>query len=116
MIEGDIFRIIVKVPEFGPSGNVKSRAQEAQEAQVDFAKWQIDLLIACFSGEKSGKELLKIAGHKTRTGNFKKGLQRLIDEKLLEWTIPDKPSSRLQKYRLTEKGRRVLTRMQGGAE
>ena len=24
---------------------------------------------------------------------------------MLEWTIPDKPNSRLQKYRLTAKGR-----------
>jgi ATP-dependent DNA helicase RecG len=27
---------------------------------------------------------------------------------LIEYTIPDKPTSRLQKYRLTEKGRTLL--------
>ena len=112
MIEGDIFRIVVKVPEFGVTDEIDSKAQveaqEAQEAQVDLAQWQLNLLIACFSGEKSGKELLKIAGYKTRTGNFKKGLDRLLDKNLLEWTVPDKPSSRLQKYRLTKKGRGYL--------
>jgi len=71
----------------------------------------LDLLIACFSGERSGKELLKIAGYKTRTGNFKKGLQRLIDKQLLEWTIPEKPSSQVQKYRLTEKGKGLLSHL-----
>lgn len=120
MIEGDIFRIIVKVPDFEAPDVAKSKMQseaqveaqeaqvEAREAQVELVKWQLDLLIACFSCEKSGKELLKIAGYKTRTGNFKKGLQNLIDKKLLKLTIPDKPSSRLQKYRLTEKGKSLL--------
>ena len=71
--------------------------------------WQKSILAACSQGEKTGKELLAVAGYRNRTGNFKKGLQYLVDEQLLELTIPDKPSSRLQKYRLTAKGRRTLS-------
>ena len=90
------------------------KAQEAQvEAQVELLKWQHDILTSCSSGEKTGRELLEIAGYSSRTGNFKKGLQRLLDYKLLELTVPDKPNSRLQKYRLTEKGRRVLAKSRG---
>jgi len=82
---------------------------EAQEAQVGLAKWQLDLLISCSAGEKTGQELMRVAGYKSRTGNFKKGLQCLVENELLELTIPDKPQSRLQKYRLTAKGRALLT-------
>jgi ATP-dependent DNA helicase RecG len=38
-------------------------------------------------------------------------LKPLLDGGLLEMTIPDKPRSSKQKYRLTEKGRRLLTQM-----
>ena len=30
-----------------------------------------------------------------------------MEDGILEWTNPDKPNSRLQKYRLTTKGRKV---------
>ena len=85
------------------------KAQEAQvEAQVDLLKWQKDILTSCSYDEKTGRELMEIAGYGSRTGNFKKGLQRLLDYKLLELTISDKPNSRLQKYRLTAKGRAIV--------
>jgi predicted transcriptional regulator len=35
-------------------------------------------------------------------------LDQLLTDGLLERTLPDKPKSRLQKYRLTEKGRAWL--------
>jgi ATP-dependent DNA helicase RecG len=81
---------------------------KAQEAQVDLLKWQKDILTSCSYDEKTGRELMEIAGYGSRTGNFKKGLQRLLDYKLLELTISDKPNSRLQKYRLTDKGRAIV--------
>ena len=54
---------------------------------------------------RSTKELLDEVGRSDRT-KFKRFVLRvLMDDGVLEWTIPDKPNSRLQKYRLTAKGR-----------
>ncbi len=89
---------------------------EAQETRVELAQWQRDLLHACLGDEKSGRDLLGAAGYASRTGNFKKGLQRLVDIGLLELTIPDKPNSSKQRYRITSLGLAWLyaSRSEGG--
>lgn len=35
-------------------------------------------------------------------------MRQLIEQEMVEYTIPDKPQSRFQQYRLTEKGKRIL--------
>jgi ATP-dependent DNA helicase RecG len=35
-------------------------------------------------------------------------MRSLLEKGFAAYTIPDKPNSRLQKYRLTEKGRQTL--------
>ena len=59
----------------------------------------------CSDRARSTPELLQFLGYKTRTGNFKRALTRLLDLGCLKMTIPDKPRSRFQKYRLTDKGK-----------
>lgn len=110
MIEGDVFRIIVKVPEFGPAGDVGKGAQEAQSRAQSGA--QSDRIIELLeSGSLSAAELVDGLGLKSKSGALKRSLQQLLDDGLAEYTIPDKPSSRLQKYRLTEKGKKALRRI-----
>jgi len=45
---------------------------------------------------------------KTKTGAIKRVIKDLLEQTLIEYTLPDKPNSRLQKYRLTEKGKRMI--------
>lgn len=47
-------------------------------------------------------------GHQSVSGELNKQIRRLLDGGLIELTIPNKPNSRLQQYRLTDKGRSVL--------
>jgi ATP-dependent DNA helicase RecG len=87
---------------------------EDHESHVELAPWQAALLAACRTEPKTLQELLAVAGYKSRTGNFKKGLQNLLEQRLLEPTIPDRPRSRGQKYRLTDLGRQMAGQVYSG--
>ncbi len=60
-----------------------------------------------------GKAQLSDAiGQKAISGQLNKIIRLLAADKTIERTIPEKPTSRLQKYRLTDKGRALLLQMQ----
>ncbi|MDO8897766.1 MAG: ATP-binding protein, partial [Bacteroidales bacterium] len=65
---------------------------------------QVEELIKTFTGEHTRQELqdkLKLANRE----NFRKNyLQSALEVELIELTVPEKPNSSKQKYRLTEKG------------
>ena len=60
------------------------------------------------SAEYGRKDLAAALGASSRTGYFGRMLAELVEDGLIELTIPEKPNSRLQKYRLTEKGRAIF--------
>ena len=47
-------------------------------------------------------------GHKGVSGELNKQVRHLRQRELIEMTLPDKPNSRLQQYRLTAKGEKLL--------
>ena len=65
-------------------------------------------MTAVMDGPLSMSEISAKVGRKQVTGALKRLAQDLLSEKFIERTIPDKPNSRLQKYRLTKKGREHL--------
>lgn len=71
------------------------------------------------SKEPLGKaSIAPLLGHKTISGELHKQIKRMVGMGLIEPTIPEKPTSRLQKYRLTERGNEVLGQLKkrGGGE
>jgi len=84
---------------------------EAQEAHVVLPGWEVAVLRLCGKQDATGSELLRAAGYSSRSGNFKRGLEKLLKAGFLVMTIPDKPRSSKQHYRLTELGREALRRL-----
>ncbi|MCF7838472.1 MAG: putative DNA binding domain-containing protein [Candidatus Marinimicrobia bacterium] len=68
----------------------------------------MQMILASINLPASTPDILKALGYPRRTRNYSAAMNSLLDAGLIEMTIPDKPRSRLQKYRLTEKGRRLL--------
>jgi ATP-dependent DNA helicase RecG len=60
------------------------------------------------AGNKTRKELLQKIGLANKTENFEKYLKVFMEIGLIEWTIPDRKTSKLQQYRITEKGKKLL--------
>jgi ATP-dependent DNA helicase RecG len=56
----------------------------------------------------SSSELTATLGLDTKTGAFKRAIKELLQKQLIEYTLPGKPNSRLQKYRLSDKVRALL--------
>jgi hypothetical protein len=61
--------------------------------------------LAAIQGEMSRKALQATLGLLDRKSFRERYLKPALTDGLIQMTIPDKPNSRLQKYRLTDKGR-----------
>jgi ATP-dependent DNA helicase RecG len=71
------------------------------------SRHQVEILKMC-RHDSELVSLMAITGRTDRTKFRNQVLRPLIKEGLVEMTIPDKPKSRFQKYRLTEKGKQWL--------
>lgn len=73
---------------------------------------QVDVLsrLLASKGALSGKEIRAALGLKDRMHLNHGYIAPALAAGLVEMTVPDKPNSRLQKYRLTERGRTVLAK------
>jgi len=60
--------------------------------------------------ERSIAELMEFADRSNRTKFRDQVLRPLLEQNWIEMTIPDKPTSNRQKYRLTARGREILSK------
>jgi len=65
---------------------------------------QVAKLLDLMDGEMGRAELQKMLGLSDRKSFFERYLRPALEAGLIERTRPAEPNSRLQKYRLTEKG------------
>jgi len=89
---------------------VSEQVSEQVDEQVDE---QVTILKFC-STPKQKQEILALLGLRPVYLNFKRHIQPLVKQGVLEMTIPDKPRSSKQRYRTTDLGRKALAQKTGG--
>ena len=95
---------------WSPAGRKAEVHDKVHDGGCDYViRSERRVMEACLTCSKTTPELLKELGSRTRTGGFRQSLHRLMEMQLLELTIPDRPRSKHQKYRLTDKGRAFLS-------
>ena len=77
---------------------------------------EVMTMIAVFRGDHTRQELQLALNLKSRANFEGRYLRPAIEAGYVTLTIPDKPRSRLQKYRLTDKGKAAATLGPGSAE
>jgi hypothetical protein len=75
---------------------------------------QVSDLLAAIQGEMGREALQSALGLSDRKSFRARYLKPALADGLIEMTIPDRPNSRLQQYRLTDKGRQWLARNAAG--
>ena len=68
-------------------------------------------MIAAFHGDHTRKELQTTMHLKSRENFENRYLKPAIEAGYVTLTIPDKPNSPLQKYRLTDKGNTIIANL-----
>ena len=87
------------------AGNLQTGEQVDKQVDEQLSEQVARILKTCSQGPRTKAQILESAGFANAYLNYKRHILPLIQSGLLEMTIPDKPNSRLQKYRLTAKGR-----------
>ena len=73
----------------------------------------VDKLLIFCKEVRTIAEMLSYMNYSDRTKFRKKYIYPLLDAEIIQMTIPNKPSSRNQKYQLTAKGLELIEHLKG---
>ena len=86
-----------------------SSGKITEQVRVQVTEQVKALIQAIDNHEYSRTEIMEIMGLKQRASFSENYVQPALEMNLIELTIPDKPNSSRQKYRLTQKGKNIKT-------
>ncbi|GHU82239.1 Fic family protein [Clostridia bacterium] len=86
----------------------KHQVKHQDKHQVELADTAIAVLKALNDKTLSRKEIFAAIGMNGDSRSFKRNIEPLIADGFIEMTVPDKPNSKLQKYRLTDAGQMTI--------
>ena len=105
-------RFTIPLPEILPLTRAQSRANSTSASQSGLESGLESLaqrIIDCLGESALSKaQLATELGHGSISSKLNLRVNQLLDLGFIERTIPEKPNSRLQKYRLTDKGRKMI--------
>ena len=95
-----------RVSDVGPPEPQPESRPESQPESLE------SRILGLLQQEPLGKaEISAGLGQKKVSGQLNKVIRSMVADQYIELTIPDKPNSRLQKYRVTPRGRALLDKM-----
>jgi len=97
----------------GPAATARAQSQPESQpgSQPESLRRRV---LALLQGQTLGKaEISARLGQRSVSGQLTRVIRALIDQGLIECTLPDKPNSRLQKYRLTPAGEKAMKERSG---
>ncbi|MEI6140399.1 MAG: ATP-binding protein [Mariniphaga sp.] len=109
VLDSDLSDVIDYLREIIVSNSLEKVTKSREK--VTKSEKKVTKLLGLVDLLKEGKyrhEILSFLELDNQTKNFTTHVKPLIENGIIELTIPDKPNSKLQKYRLTEKGKKLL--------
>jgi len=88
------------------AGEVEPQPESQPESRPESLEVRVLRLLTAFPLGKT--ELSAGLGQKEISGQLNKVIRVLLGDQTIEYTIPDKPNSRMQRYRVTAKGQAIL--------